>query len=88
MSEFKPFMTNGLEVSNEFVKASYFDHENKVMMLIANWKKAQSGDVTIQVPAGVKALYDAASGKAYEIKDGKFTVNFGEYEYVILFGDK
>ncbi len=88
MSEFKPFMTNGLEVSNEFVKASYFDHNNKVMMLIANWKKAPAQNVTIQAPDGVKALFDATSGKAYEITNGMFTVNLGEFDYLILFGEK
>ncbi len=83
--EFKPYYENGVKVSNNNVKVSYYEGKDGILAIIANSAKYPTGDTEVVLEGKFKNAVDTMTDKKLELIDGnKLSVNFEYYDYLLV----
>ena len=83
-SEWRPYFDNGVRVSDDSVRASYYESTDELLLLIANTYKQNTGDVKITLPADVSCVVDAESGESIECNDNAVCITVESFGHRIL----
>lgn len=87
-SVWRPYFENDIEVSNQDVKASYFETEDKALFFISNMQKKATGKVLIRLHKPYKKVYNAISMQEVPIVENVLELSFESLDYVILGAEK
>ena len=80
----KPYFSNGIKVSSDKVRFSYYQHEQKMLAFVANMVDVPSGNVSVELPIKATQITDALSDCVIAENTDTLQISLDGFDHRIL----